>query len=426
MNKVCAVIGLQWGDEGKGKLVHILSSNFDYVARFNGGNNAGHTIVKEGKSIIFHIIPSGMLNPNLYGIIGTGTVVNPEVLIEEIKSIEAFNVKVDGRLFISDRAHLILPYHIILDEITEKKRFNKLGTTKRGIGPVYTDKFSREGLRAGDMIDIPSFKEKLFNSLNEKEEFIKVITNEEVTIPDKDEIIDKYTYYATLLKPFITDTGRILRNAIKSGGKVLLEGAQGTLLDIDHGTYPFVTSSSTISGSASIGLGIPPKSIENVLGIVKAYTTRVGEGPFPTELFNEDSTKIIEKGKEFGATTGRQRRCGWIDIVALRYAVEINGVDEIAIMKLDVLDEFKEIKICTSYELDGKKIDYYPSNASNLWKCKPVYEELSGWMTDISKCRNYSDLPINARLYIERISELLGVKVSIVSVGPDEKETISL
>lgn len=426
MGKTFAVIGLQWGDEGKGKLVHILSKDFDYVARFNGGNNAGHTIVRGGNSIIFHILPSGMINPDVCGIIGTGTVVNPEIFIDEIEKIRTFGVKIDERLFISDRAHLILPYHIILDELIEEKRSSKLGTTKRGIGPVYTDKFSREGLRVGEMKDIPSFKDKLLDLINKKDEFLRVLSNGKFSIPNKDDIVEKYTFYANELKPYIADTGKILRDAIKAGHSVLFEGAQGTLLDIDHGTYPYVTSSSTIAGSVSVGLGIPPKLIENVLGVVKAYTTRVGEGPFPTELFGEESQIILERGKEYGATTGRPRRCGWLDIVALRYAIEINGVNEIAIMKLDVLDGFKEVKICTAYEFLGDVIDYYPSDTSTLYKCKPIYEKLPGWMTDTSWCRSYSDLPLNARLYIEKISELLGVRVFIVSVGPDERDTIRL
>ncbi len=426
MSNVWAIIGLQWGDEGKGKLVHILSSNFKYVARFNGGNNAGHTIVKDGKSIIFHTLPSGMINPNVYGIIGNGAVINPEILIEEMKALKDFNVSVDRRLFISDRAHLIIPYHIILDEIYEDRRSSKLGTTKRGIGPVYVDKFSREGIRVSEMKDLASFKDRLSQLIDEKDEFIRLLSNGRHRIEDKEKIIEKYISYADILKPFISDTGSILRKAIESGEKVLFEGAQGTLLDIDHGTYPYVTSSSTIAGSASIGLGIPPRYIEKVLGVVKAYTTRVGEGPFPTELFGDESKMILEKGKEYGATTGRQRRCGWIDINALQYAVQINGVDEIAIMKLDVLDNFKEVKICTAYELDGEITNIYPANSYILSRCKPIYETLPGWMSDTSKCRDYSELPQNARSYIERISELLGTKVSIISVGPDEGETIML
>lgn len=426
MMNVLAVIGLQWGDEGKGKLVHILSNNFKYVARFNGGNNAGHTIVKGGKSIIFHILPSGMINSKIYGVIGNGTVINPEILIKEIDELKSFNVSIDNRLFISGMAHLILPYHIILDEINEEGRENKIGTTKRGIGPVYTDKFSRTGLRIADMEDINLFEDKLLNLIEEKDKLIRLISSETRRIENKDDIIKKYIYYANKLKLFMSDTGAILRNAIEAGEGVLLEGAQGTLLDIDHGTYPYVTSSYTISGSASVGLGIPPRYIEKVLGAVKAYTTRVGEGPFPTELFGEESKIILEKGKEYGSTTGRQRRCGWIDINALKYAVQINGVDEIAIMKLDVLDSFGDIKICTAYELNGKIINTYPANSSALYKCKPIYEILPGWKSDTSKCRKYSELPLNAKAYIERISELLGTKVLMISVGPDESETIFL
>jgi len=343
-----------------------------------------------------------------------------------LKILENLNISVDNRLLISDRAHIILPYHIILDEISENRRSNKIGTTKRGIGPVYNDKISRDGLRIGDIKDTNSFKEKLTNIIREKKSYIEIITQGETTIENVDEMISKYMDIANTIKPFICDTGDIIRKAINQEKSILLEGAQGTLLDIDHGTYPFVTSSSTISGSASIGLGIPPRNINKVVGIVKAYTTRVGGGPFPTELFNQEKDVILNKGNEFGATTGRPRRCGWLDIIALRYAIQINGVDELALMKLDVLDNFEEIKICTSYEIDGCKIDYFPSTSDELFRCKPNYEKVKGWQEDISKYRTLKELPVNALNYINRIEELLEVKIRIISVGPDEKETIVL
>ncbi len=414
--KADLIVGIQWGDEGKGKIVDLLAQKYDAVARYQGGHNAGHTIVVDGKKIALHLIPSGVLNKNAINIIGNGVVVSPEALIKEMKQFD----DLEGRLFISEKAHMILKHHTLIDQAKEKLRGAKaIGTTGRGIGPAYSAKVERSGHRIGELRDIDKLSESLIEYAKINKPLLKAL---EIDFPTKEELKKELKEYRDKLLPFITDTTKLVWTLLKENKKVLLEGAQGTLLDIDHGTYPFVTSSNTISAGACSGLGLSPKDIGNILGIAKAYCTRVGNGPFPTEDFTEDGKKIREKGHEFGTTTGRDRRCGWFDAVACKYACRLNGCDEIAIMKLDVLDGFEKIKICTAYEIDGKVTSDFPFDIENV---KPIYEEIEGW--DKSEgVREFDKLPINAQKYIKRIEELTGVKVKIISTSPDREDTIIL
>lgn len=425
MQKVKGVIGLQWGDEGKGKLVHLMSESFDILARYNGGNNAGHTIVTQGSSFVFHLLPSGMMHPHILGIIGNGTVINPRILLQEIDWLEKQGHTLPGRLFISKHSHLILPSHTFRDEWNENSRKKPIGTTKRGIGPAYTDKISRDGIRLGEINDIPVFRKMLQHKLEEQKILLQKIYLQD-PLWDIPALIEEYSQYAQRLAPFIADTSLILHQAISQEKKILLESAQGTMLDIDFGTYPYVTSCSSLVGGASTGLGIPPHFIQDTLGICKAYTTRVGEGPFPTEISSPESQILLDRGHEYGSTTGRPRRCGWLDIPALKYAIMLNGVKELAIMKLDVLDTLEEIHICTHYESEGKSISEYPSTLSEYAKITPSYQSFKGWKSDIRACRKVSDLPKNAQLYLKKIEEILDIPLRYVSVGPDRKETIEL
>jgi adenylosuccinate synthase len=418
-----AIIGTQWGDEGKGKIVDLLAANADVVVRFQGGNNAGHTMVVDGEQFISHLIPSGILQQKTC-VIGNGVVVDPQVLIEEIDYLSAKGIAVGtDRLLISDRAHVIMPYHKLLDHGREKmKGDKKIGTTGRGIGPCYEDKATRRGIRFVDLIDPDSFAERLDAIVPEKNFYLeKFLGTDTVNL---ETIKTQYTEYANRLAPYVTNVSIALQEAGNAGKQILFEGAQGTHLDIDHGTYPFVTSSNTASGNACCGSGVGPKDINGVIGIVKAYTTRVGAGPFPSELFDDIGDLIQQTGAEFGATTGRRRRCGWLDTVILNNSVRLNGLTGLAITKLDVLGELDELKICTAYDLNGKQINEVPANLNRLAACKPIYETLPGWCQDIRGIRRFEDLPDLARQYLARIEALTGVNIQIVSVGPGRDETI--
>jgi len=419
------LVGTQWGDEGKGKIIDMITQDVDYVVRFQGGNNAGHTVVVDGRQFILHLVPSGILHEDKICVIGNGVVVDPEVLIEEIKSLKKKGIKVDTNLLISDQAHIIFPYHKMMDKLREaQKGKGKIGTTGRGIGPCYTDKASRCGIRLADLFNDSVFHDKLKENIDEKNTiFCKVYGCDGFSF---DEVYKQYKKYRQYLKKHICNCSQVLNDAIAIGKSILFEGAQGTFLDIDHGTYPFVTSSNSTAGGAVIGTGVGPKRIDKVIGVAKAYTTRVGEGPFPTEFSFVMMEKIRTKGKEFGATTGRPRRCGWFDAVLVKYSVRLNSIDEIVITKLDVLDECKKIKICVGYRIGKRLIRYFPSDIGSLWRCKPVYEELPGWYQDTTRITKYENLPQKALKYLNRISELIGAGISIVSVGSDRKQAFKV
>ena len=420
---VSVVVGAQWGDEGKGKIVDILSAEMDYVARYQGGANAGHTINLQGKQYILHLIPSGILHPKTVCIIGNGVVVDPRALIDEISFLKEKGISVKDRLFISDRAHVIFPYHKIIDQLNELGDDSKrIGTTGRGIGPAYVDKVNRIGFRMVDFL-----KEKdLENWLKEKFAEVRHRFGNRINEIDFDEdkAISDSLEFGRYLKPYITDTGVILNEATKKEKRILLEGAQGTLLDVDHGTYPFVTSSNPVSAGACTGTGIGPTKINRVVGVMKAYTTRVGEGPFPTELTGQEGQNLREVGKEFGATTGRPRRCGWFDLVIARYAARINGLTEIALTKLDVLDKLPVVKVCIGYEYLGKLHSEFPADLDILRSCKPVYETLPGWEESTKDVENFDGLPRNAQKYIRFLEKHIEVPISMVSVGPMRRKTI--
>lgn len=410
------IVGIQWGDEGKGKIVDRLASEYDMVCRSQGGHNAGHTIWVDGVKYALHLIPSGVLNPHAINVVGNGVVLSPESIIEEMVQFDGL----EGRLFISDKAHLNLPYHALIDQAKERLKGDKaIGTTGKGIGPAYSDKINRTGFRVGELLN-PA---KLCNSIIEYFEQNRAIFDVyEIATPKEDELLAELEGYKAKLGSFITDTTQMVWKALDTGKKILLEGAQGTMLDIDHGTYPFVTSSATVSAGACIGLGINPKDIGKVTGIVKAYCTRVGNGPFPTEDMGEDGKRLGEQGHEFGTTTGRARRCGWFDAVATRYASRLNGCDELALMKLDVLDGFDEVKVCVAYELDGKEIDYLPSN---LEAVTPIYKSFKGWDNSVG-IRKFQDLPQTAQEYVKIIEKISKTKVGIISTSPERDDTIIL
>jgi adenylosuccinate synthase len=419
------IIGTQWGDEGKGKIVDLLADRADVVVRFQGGNNAGHTMVVDGEQFISHLIPSGILQGKIC-MIGNGLVVDPAVLLEEIDYLESKGIPCGpAQLVISERAQVIMPYHKLVDNGRERlKGDKKIGTTGRGIGPAYEDKATRRGIRFVDLVDAAGFEEKLDAILPEINFYLQNYLKTDTA--DRSAIVKEYTEYAKRLAPYVNNVSLALDTGMKSGHQVLFEGAQGTHLDIDHGTYPFVTSSNTVSGNACCGSGVGPKSIDGVIGIVKAYTTRVGAGPFVSELFDDIGNAIQEKGAEFGATTGRRRRCGWLDTVLLTNAVRLNGLTGLAITKLDVLGGLEELKICTGYRIDGEMLPAFPANLEMLAKCEPIYETLPGWKEEISLIRRFDDLPENAKAYLNRINELTGVPHQIVSVGPGREETIIL
>jgi adenylosuccinate synthase len=415
------IVGAQWGDEGKGKIVDMLSEGVDIVARYQGGANAGHTVCIGDKEHVLHLIPSGIFHPHITCIIGNGVVIDPAALMKEIAQLEAAGISIAGRLLISHNAHLIMPYHKQLDNIRERSA-EKIGTTGRGIGPAYIDKFMRIGIKIVDLLDRDVLAAKLKANITEKNQILSRVYGE--TLINVDELIAEYQEFDSQIDQYITDTALYLHQALKQGKRIIAEGAQGALLDVDHGTYPYVTSSNPTSGGACTGLGIPPTAVESVVGIVKAYCTRVGNGPFPTELNTATGEMLRSVGHEFGATTGRPRRCGWFDAVAMRYSTMINGIDKIAITKLDVLDEFDEIRVCIGYEYGGKRLKTFPSDVKSLENITPVYESFEGWKTQLAGTRSYAELPTKARRYVEALAHLSGTQLWIVSVGPRRDQTI--
>lgn len=418
---VRVIVGAQWGDEGKGKIVDLLSADADIVARYQGGANAGHTIEIGEQRFVLHLVPSGIFHEHVVCVIGNGVVIDPVALLEEIRLIESLGVSLAGRLKISHHAHLIMPYHKLIDRLAERGA-HPIGTTGRGIGPAYNDKAARTGIRIVDLQDREFLAAMLRRNIEEKNVVLRKLYEAEEL--DVDAIIRDYLHFDDLIDPYITDTSLYLNTAIREGKRILCEGAQGALLDLDHGTYPFVTSSSPVSGGATTGLGIPPTAITSVLGVMKAYTTRVGNGPFPTELHDETGEAIRERGAEFGATTGRPRRCGWFDAMALRYSAMINGAASMSITKLDVLRGQREIKVCTGYTRNGKALRGFPPDARTLDAVTPVYESFPGWTEDICAAKTIEELPANARAYVTTLGELTGVRIHSVSVGPRRAQTI--
>lgn len=420
------VIGTQWGDEGKGKIVDLLAPDAEVIVRFQGGHNAGHTVVVDTNQFILHLVPSGILHPGKVCVIGNGVVIDPAALLDEVDALTARGIDLKGRLAVSDRAHLIMPYHKAIDKESEKhKGARKIGTTGRGIGPAYADKMARVGLRVADLLDPDLFRQKLTRSLTDMNYLLGRLYG--VKGFDLDSVYQAYLGYAVRLRPYIVDTAELLHQAVASGRRVLFEGAQGTLLDVDHGTYPFVTSSSATAGGALIGSGIGPGGIDRVVGVAKAYSTRVGEGPFPTELHDDQGgAELRAKGQEFGATTGRPRRCGWFDAVVVRYAVRLNGLSGLAITKLDVLDDCSDIKVCTAYRLGAATVTTVPAVAEHFERCEPIYETLPGWKQATVGMTRYEELPVNARRYLERLSDLVGCPVDLISTGSKRDQTIVL
>jgi adenylosuccinate synthase len=420
-NKNIVIIGAQWGDEGKAKMVDVLTEQVDIVARYQGGSNAGHTVVTGGKKFVFHQIPSGILHTNKKCVIGNGVVLDPVSLIGEIKSLASEGVKINDRLIISDRAHLLMPYHRLLDGASEAlKGKGKIGTTNRGIGPAYMDKMARVGVKAVDLFEPAAFREKVREITKEKNFLLKNYFG--LPTVDADQIADHYLKLAPRLKPFIQDTTLYLEKALRTGKNVLAEGAQGTLLDVDFGTYPYVTSSSASVGGVCTGLGVGPKWWDEIYGVAKAYATRVGEGPFTSEMEEPFGEMIRQRGGEFGATTGRPRRCGWMDLVALKYACRINGFSGILLTKIDVLSNLSTLKLCTAYEINGKKVMEFPAGLSTLAQAKPIYREMRGWNGDLTQAESLKDLPMEARRYIDEIEKYIQVPIQWVSVGQDRSQ----
>ena len=421
---IVVIVGGQWGDEGKGKVVDFLAEKADMVARFSGGDNAGHTVINPYGEFRLHLVPAGIFRAHTTCIVGNGVVVNPPVLLEEINNLQEHGVDT-SHLFISDRAHLIMPYHILLDGLEEERRGGKaLGTTRRGIGPAFSDKIARMGIRTGDLLNKDAFRNRLSSILEFKNAVLcKVYGKSPLSV---DEVFEQYCHYGDKLRPFIRDIGPIMREAIRNNGLILLEGAQGTLLDPDFGTYPYVTSSSPLAGEGSLGLGISPMEINRIVGVFKAYITRVGSGPMPTELKDEVGELIRRKANEYGATTGRPRRCGWFDAVAARFSVEVNGFTELALTHLDTFDGFPSIKICTAYRLDNEILDSFPGDIAVLEKCQPIYEELSGWQGPIDGIRDFAQFPSEARRYLARLEELLCCPINLVSVGSRREQMIKV
>ncbi|MFH1997003.1 MAG: adenylosuccinate synthase [Candidatus Omnitrophota bacterium] len=418
------IVGAQWGDEGKGKVIDVLARRADYIVRYQGGNNAGHTVVTGNETFILHLVPSGVLHQKKICIIGNGVVVDPQALMDELAFLRNKGIDVSGRFMISEEAHVIFPYHRRLDELRELKKTNRIGTTKRGIGPCYADKINRIGIRVVDLMNDRVFKEKLRYNIEVKNEILSKIFN--VGTFSFDEMYKEYTKHAEAIRPYVANTTVILNDAIKKKKKIIFEGAQGALLDIDHGTYPFVTSSSATAGGACTGAGIGPSKIDKVIGVVKAYTTRVGEGPFPTEFSKNLMGEIRVKGNEFGATTGRPRRCGWFDAIVVKHSIMVNGIDEVAVTKLDVLDDLEKIKICTSYKYQGKTITDFPTDMDIMMKCQPVYEEVPGWKEDTTRITSYVKLPKNAKNYLKLLRKMLEIKIILVSVGSERRQTFVL
>ena len=424
MKNVDLLVGAQWGDEGKGKVVDILGSDVDVFVRYQGGANAGHTVVVDGQKIVFHLLPSGMLYPGKLCVLGNGLVIDPEQFLNETSELYARGQD-RARLAISPHAHVVMPYHKLLDKLQEEARGKgrKIGTTGRGIGPCYVDKYARSGLRVEDLIDPDILRERLTYILDEKNQLITKLYNQK-PLPF-DEIYEPAKKWGEALAPYVDDTRALLRKAADEGQHILLEGAQAALLDIDHGTYPYVTSSSTSASGAFTGTGLAPNDLTRIISVVKAYTTRVGEGPFPTEDFGDEGEKLRQNGGEFGATTGRPRRCGWLDIPALKYSMELNGANVIALTKLDVLTGMSGIKVCTSYDLNGEKITTWPTDTRTLAELKPNYEILPGWTEDITWCKKFEEMPSNAQAYVKYIEQALNVPVALIGVGPDRNQTIN-
>jgi adenylosuccinate synthase len=418
---VQVIVGAQWGDEGKGKIVDMLSEHADIVARYQGGANAGHTVCIGDKEYVLHLIPSGIFHDRITCVIGNGTVIDPVALMTEIGQLQAAGVSITGRLLISHNAHLIMPYHKLLDSVREQGH-TKIGTTGRGIGPAYIDKFMRNGIRIVDLLDREVLAAKLKANIEEKNRILTKVYGE--TTIDVDAIIQEYQEFDKTIDEYITDTALYLNQALKQGKRIIAEGAQGALLDVDHGTYPFVTSSNPTSGGACTGLGIPPTAINSVVGIVKAYSTRVGNGPFPTELTDATGERLRATGHEYGATTGRPRRCGWFDAVALRYSAMVNGIEKVAITKLDVLDAFDDIRVCIGYEHNGRRLKTFPTDVTSLSHITPVYETFEGWKTSLSGITSFANLPAQAHRYLKALAHLSGVPLWIVSVGPRRDQTI--
>jgi adenylosuccinate synthase len=416
------LLGAQWGDEGKGKATDLLGEAVDYVVRYQGGNNAGHTVVIKDQKYALHLLPSGILSPNVIPVIGNGVVIDPAVLLEEIRGLNERGINT-SKLKISTNAHLITPYHRTIDKVSERFLGKaKIGTTGRGIGPAYADKINRIGIRVQDLFDPSILKQKIEAALHDKNQIlIKVFNRKGITV---DEVLSEYLGYAEVLKPYVADTALLLDQALKAGKNVLLEGSQGTLLDVDHGTYPFVTSSNPTAGGASTGSGIGPTKITRVIGILKAYTTRVGSGPFPTELFDADGEALRKIGGEVGTTTGRNRRCGWFDAPIARYAVRVNGLTDFFLTKLDVLAGWEKIPVCVAYDVDGTRVEELPASQSDFHHAKPIYEYLPGWSEDISKAKSINDLPKNAKAYVEYLEKISGAPISAIGVGPGRDETI--
>jgi adenylosuccinate synthase len=418
------LVGAQWGDEGKGKATDLLGDQVQYVVRYQGGNNAGHTVVIGSESYALHVLPSGVLNPTVTPVIGNGVVIDPKVLFQEIDELQARGVSCD-KLLVSANAHLIMPYHAALDKVSERFLGKaKIGTTGRGIGPTYGDKVARVGIRVQDMFDPGILAQKLDLALRDKNQLLTKVYNRRAI--DMKQIAAEYLAYAERLKPYVADTSLALGRALDAGANVLLEGAQGSLLDVDHGTYPFVTSSNPTAGGACVGAGIGPTRVTKVIGIIKAYTTRVGSGPFPTELLDEQGEWLRQTGGEFGVTTGRARRCGWFDAVIARYSTRVNGITDLFVTKLDVLSTLEKIPVCVAYEVDGKRHDDIPMTQTDFHHAKPVYEYLNGWSEDISGARTLADLPSAARAYIKTIEEISGSQVSAIGVGPRRDQTVQV
>ena len=425
------VVGLQWGDEAKGKIVDLLGDGFDYVVRYNGGANAGHTVVVHGKTFKLSLLPTGVIRPNVTSVIGNGVVVYPPKFIEEVGNLKTGGIDLGGSLKLSDHAHVIFPYHMEEERLAESGGEGKIGTTGRGIGPCYQDKVGRRfGIRVGELLRPDHLRERLRFVVPFKNRLMKVYANghaDQLAPLNADAIADQYLGYADALRPHVTDTSRLLQEAFAAGKRVLFEAAQGSLLDVDHGTYPYVTSSSSLPSGIWGGAGVPAKNIQRIIGVVKAYTTRVGKGPFPTELDDGPTgtgERIRKIGREYGTVTGRPRRVGWFDSVAVRYTAALAGADEITVMLLDVLSGLPELRLCTAYDVDGERTTHFPSDAYELERCKPVYETIPGWQEDITKARKLADLPAAARRYVDRVRELVGLPVSVVSVGPDREQTI--
>lgn len=415
------IVGAQWGDEAKGKIVDVLGCESDFVVRYSGGNNAGHTVITGGQTFKFHLLPAGILHPNVTAVLGGGMVIDPKALLEELDRTVAVHPQI-GRLLVSPAAHVVFPYHRMTDALEEEARGDsKIGTTARGIGPAYTDKVHRTGIRVGEFVDPERFHKRLSEVLKAKNHFLESFGKDKL---DFEELYQEFSAYAERIRPFVTDTESVLLDAVEAGKKVLFEGAQGALLDLDHGTYPYVTSSHPTSGGACLGTGVGPRHIGSVLGVTKAYATRVGEGPFPTELNDATGEFIREKGQEFGTTTGRARRCGWLDLVALRHSCRINSMSGLVLTRLDVLSGLPQVKVCVAYELHSQRLDRMPTTLSEWCSVQPIYESLPGWDGDIRSCRTLQDLPTTARQYVEHVESHARTQAAILSIGPDRQETI--